>query len=104
MVLPSLFGEMDLHRAKLEEMARLAVILRISIAKRHVAAGTNSLSTTNEKRKTKAQRNLLKRERFQPEHTAPKHHVEVEMSDLHRNTDTYIPVNPRQPTFPRRSG
>ena len=85
-------------------MARSAVILRISTAKRHVAAGTNSPSTINEKRKTKAQRNLLKREQYKPEHKALKHHVEVAMSDLHRNTATYIPINPRQPTFPRRSG
>ena len=28
MVLPSLFGEMDLHRTKLEQLARSAVILR----------------------------------------------------------------------------
>ena len=36
-------------------MARSAVILRISIAKPQVAAGTNSLSTTNEKRAIQAQ-------------------------------------------------
>ena len=74
-------------------MARSAVILRISITKRHVAAGTNSLSTNNEKRTTYAQRNLLKREQSKPEHKAPKHHVEVEISDLHLNTANYIPVN-----------
>ena len=49
---PGIFGEMDLHPAKLEEMARSAVILRIFIAKPPIAAGTNSLSTTNEKRTT----------------------------------------------------
>ena len=60
--------------------------------------------STNEKRMTYAQRNLLKRERSQPEHKATKHHIEVGISDLHLNTATYIPVSPRQPTFPRRSG
>ena len=60
--------------------------------------------STNEKRKTYAQRNLLKRERSQPEHKATKHHIEVGISDLHRIPESYIPVNPRQPTFPRRSG
>ena len=54
MVLPSLFGEMDLHRTKLEEMARSAVILRISTAKRHVAAGTNDLPP------------IMKNERYKP--------------------------------------
>ena len=61
--------------------------------KRHVAAGMNSLSTTNEKRMTKAQRNLLKRKRSKPEHKAPKHHVEVGIKNLHRIQATYIPVN-----------
>ena len=60
--------------------------------------------STNEKRMTYAQRNLLKRERSQPEHKATKHHIEVGISELHLNTATYIPVSPRQPTFPRRSG
>ena len=54
------------------------------MAKPHVAAGTNSPYTTNEKRKTYAQRDFLKREQSKPEHTALKHHVEVAMSDLHR--------------------
>ena len=81
---PSTIGEMGLLPTKLEEMARSAVILRISIAKRHVAAGTNSLSTTNEKRKTYAQRNLLKREQSKPEHKAPKQNSELGSNDLHR--------------------
>ena len=51
-----------------------------------------------------AQRNLLKREQSKPEHNSPKHHVEVGMSDLHRIPESYIAPNPRQPTFPRRSG
>ena len=63
------------------------------MAKRHVTAGTYSPSTTNEKRKTYAQRDFLKCEQFQPEHKAPKHHIEVGMIDLHLNTATYIPVN-----------
>ena len=95
---------MGLHHTKLEEMARSAVILRISIAKPHVAAGTNSLSTTNEKRTTKAQRNLLKREQSKPEHQAPKRHVEVGMIDLHRIQADYIPVNRGSLHQPRRSG
>ena len=49
--------------------------------------------SNNEKRKTQAQRDFLKREQSKPEHKAPKHHVEVGTSDLHLNTDTYIPVN-----------
>ena len=40
---PGNIGEMGLYYTKLEEMARSAVILRISIAKTHVAAGTNDL-------------------------------------------------------------
>ena len=81
-------------------MARSAVILRISIAKRHVAAGTYSPSTTNEKRKTYAQRNLLKRERSKPEHKAPNRYVEVAISDLHRNIADYIAPSPRQQICP----
>ena len=84
---------MGLHNTKLEEMARSAVILRISIAKPHVAAGTNSLSTNNEKRKTNAQRNLLKREQSKPEHTAPNRYIEVATNSLHRIQAAYIPVH-----------
>ena len=51
---PGAIGEKGLHHTKLEEMARSAVILRISTAKHHVAAGTYSLSTTNEKRTIQA--------------------------------------------------
>ena len=72
---------MGLHPTKLEKMARSAVILRKKMVKRHVAAGTNSLSTTNEKRTTQAQRNLLKREQSKPEHQATKRYVEVGISD-----------------------
>ena len=50
-------------------------------------------STNNEKRKTYAQRNLLKRKRPKPEHKAPKHHVEVGMKNLHRIPESHIPVN-----------
>ena len=57
-------------------------------------------STNNEKRKTYAQRNLLKRKRPKPEHKAPKRHVEVGMSDLHRIQATYIPVNRGSLHFP----
>ena len=70
------------------------------MAKRHVAAGTYSPSTTNEKRKTYAQRNLLKRERSKPEHKAPKRYVEVAMIDLHRKQADYIPVNRGSLHFP----
>ena len=63
------------------------------MAKHHVAAGTNSLSTTNEKRTTYAGRDFLKREQSKPEHKATKRHIEVAMSDLHRIPDSYIPVN-----------
>ena len=49
--------------------------------------------SNNEKRKTYAQRNLLKREQSKPEHQASKHHVEVGTNSLHRNTATYIPIN-----------
>ena len=84
----------------MEEMARSAVILRKTIAKHHVVAGTNSLSTTNEKRKTYAGRDFLKREQFQPEHQAPKRYIEVGMSDLHRTQESYIPVNRGSLHFP----
>ena len=63
------------------------------MSKPTIAAGTNSLSTTNEKRTTPAYRDFLKRERFQPEHKATKHHIEVGMNSLHRMPATYIPVN-----------
>ena len=84
---------MGLHPTKLEEIARSAVILRISMAKRHVAAGINSPSTNNEKRTIQAQRDFLKREQSKPEHKAPNRYVEVGMSDLHRIPESYIPVN-----------
>ena len=41
---PGNIGEMGLHHTILEEMSRSAVILRISISKSTVAAGTYSLS------------------------------------------------------------
>ena len=41
---PGTIGEMGLHPTKLEEMARSAQILRKTIAKHYVAAGTNDLS------------------------------------------------------------
>ena len=87
MVLPSQFGEMDLHRTKLEEMARSAVILRISTAKRHVAAGTNDLPP------------IMKNERYKPNNPTETRAIpartqiaeqnsELAMIDLHRNTAT----------------
>ena len=79
-------------------MARLAVIQQKTIAKHHVAAGTYSPYTTNEKRKTYAQRDFLKRKRSKPEHKALKHYVEVAISDLHRTQESYIAPSPRQPT------
>ena len=97
---PGTIGEMGLHPTKLEEMARSAVIQQKTISKHHVAVGTNSLSTTNEKRTTNAQRNFLKRKRSKPEHKAPKHHVEVGMSDLHRTQADYISVNRGSLHFP----
>ena len=60
--------------------------------------------SNNEKRTTQAQQNLLKRERYRAEHKATKHHVEVGIKNLHRIQAAYIPVSPRQPIFPRRSG
>ena len=84
---------MGLHHTKLEEMARSAVIQQKTIAKHHVAAGTNSPSTTNEKRKTYAGRDFLKCEQFQPEHKAPNRYIEVGMNSLHRIPESYIPVN-----------
>ena len=72
---------------------RSAQILRKTIAKHHVAAGTNSPSTTNEKRTIQAYRDFLKREQSKPEHKAPNRYIEVGMSDLHRKQATYIPVN-----------
>ena len=64
--------------------SRLAQILRKTIAKHSVAAETNSLSTTNEKRTIQAQRNRLKCEQSKPEHKAPKRYIELGISDLHR--------------------
>ena len=43
----------------------------------------------------KPNKKILKRKRFQPEHKAPKHHVEVAMSDLHLNCTNYIGTNHR---------
>ena len=60
----------------------------------------NSPSTTNEKRKTYAQRDFLKRKRPQPEHKAPKRHVEVGTNSLHRIPESYIPVNRGSLHFP----
>ena len=88
------------YQTKQSTQSRSAVILRIFIAKRHVAAGTNSPSPNNEKRTTYAQQNLLKREQSKPEHKALKPYSELGISDLHLNTADYIPVNPRQPTCP----
>ena len=70
------------------------------MSKPRVAAGTNSPSTTNEKRTIQAQQNLLKREQSKPEHKAPKRYIEVGMIDLHRIQAAYIPVSPRQPKCP----
>ena len=92
------------YQSKETTQSRLAQILQKTIAKHHVAAGTNDLPPNNEKRKTYAYRNLLKRKRLQPEHKTPNRYVEVAMNSLHRIQADYIPVNPRQPTFPRRSG
>ena len=47
-------------------------------------------STTNEKRMTIAQRNLLKREQSKPEHKALKHYVEVATND---STGHRIPIS-----------
>lgn len=57
-------------------------------------------STNNEKRKIYVQRDFLKREQSKPEHKAPKHHVEVGMSDLHRTQADYISVNRGSLHFP----
>ena len=97
---PGNIGEMGLHHTILEEMARSAVILRISIEKHNVAAGTNSPSTTNEKRAIQAQRNPLKREQSKPEHKATNRYVEVGTNSLHRIQADYIPVNRGSLHFP----
>ena len=91
---------MGLHPTKLEEIARSAVILRISMAKPHVAAGINSPSTNNEKRTIQAQRDFLKREQSKPEHKALNRYVEVAISDMHRIQADYIPVNRGSLHFP----
>ena len=106
---PGTIGEMGLHYTKLEEMARSAVIQQKTIAIPHVAAGTNSPSTTNEKRKTYAGRDFLKCEQFQPEHKATKHHVEVGIND---STGYKLPISlstaaadmPRRSGYPQGSG
>ena len=87
---------MGLHPTKLEEVARVS--LRNTLRgnqKTKLQSHSNSVffPSNNEKRKIPAQRDFLKRERFQPEHNSPKRYIEVGMSDLHLNTATYIPVN-----------
>ena len=71
-------------------MARSAVIQKTKLQ-----SYPNSVffPSNNEKRKTYAQRNLLKREQPKPEHNAPKQYVEVGMNSLHRIPESYIPVN-----------
>ena len=64
----------------------------------------NSLSTTNEKRKPKAQHDFLKRKQSKPEHKAPNQYVEVGTNSLHRKQAAYIPVNRGSLHQPRRSG
>ena len=98
---PGAIGEMGLQPTKLEEMARSAVIQKTKLP-----SHPNSVffSSNNEKRMTKAQRDFLKREQSKPEHKAPKRYIEVGMNSLHRIQVAYIPISPRQPTFPRRSG
>ena len=95
---------MGLHPTKLEEKARSAVILRISIAKPTVAAGTNSLSTTNEKRAIQAQPKPTEtrtvQARTQSIQTSRRSGDERPAPD----TGILYPCQPRQPTFPRRSG
>ena len=97
MVQPSLFGEMDLHQTKLKQISRSAVIQKTC-----VKSYTNSVyfPPNNEKRAIQAQQDRLKREQSKPEHKAPKHHVEVAISDLHRTPESYIPISPRQPNIP----
>ena len=84
MGMPSLFGEMDLHQTKLKQISRSAVI-----QKNVRQSYTNSvfLPTNNEKQAIQAKQDHLKREQSKLEHKAPKHHVEVAISDStgHRN-------------------
>ena len=85
MILPSLFGEMDLHQRNWHHFA-------VSGNQKNVQKGyTNSVffPPNNEKQAIQAKQDHLKRERYKPEHKAPKHHVEVAMNDLHRNSATY---------------
>ena len=56
--------------------------------------------SNNEKRKTYAQQNFLKRKRPQPEHQATKRYVEVGMNSLHRTPESYIAPSPRQQICP----
>ena len=51
-----------------------------------------------------AKRNLLKRERYRPEHKAPKQKIEVAISDLHRNSTDEMGNKPAAAYMPRRSG
>ena len=87
--------------AKETTQPRLAQILRKILAKtsssrRH----EQSIPPIMKNERPNTQRNLLKRVRYRPEHKAPKQKIEVAISDLHRNSATYIAPNPRQPNIP----
>ena len=81
---------MDLHPTKLEEMARVSLRNTLRGNPKNVRQSkTNSVffSTNNEKQAIQAKQDRLKRERYRTEHKAPKHYVEVAISDStgHRN-------------------
>ena len=59
----------------------------------HVAAGTNSPSTTNEKRTIQCPTKSTETRTIQSRTQTAKQHPELGMSDLHRIQATYIPVN-----------
>ena len=89
---------------KQSTQSRSAVILRISIAKHHVAAGTNSPSPPIMKNVRPKPNNPTETRTIIARTQIAAQHSELAMSDLHRIPESYIPVSPRQPTFPRRSG
>ena len=78
MVLPSQFGEMDLHQTKLKQLSRSAVIPK-NVRQSH----TNSVffPPNNEKQAIQAKQDRLKRERYRAEHKAPKQKIEVATND-----------------------
>ena len=63
------------------------------MAKPTAVAGTNDLPPIMKNERLNAQRDFLKRKRYQPEHNSPKRHVEVGTNSLHRIQESYIGIN-----------